>query len=147
MRAVRYMQLVMVVGALLIFASVFLPLAFLFIPSPGIIMTVIRPFDVWWLGYSLMIVGGGMLLLSIFRLSRTRALICGTAGFLLSFLAAVTLCISAFDRGSHVLPPAFLAVVIGGLALGFGGMGVFRRSQGLSLDRDGASISGTTWNA
>ena len=132
MKTARYIKLMMAGGSILLFISAFLPFAFFVIPvSVTFISGIVRPFDIWWFGYPLMIIGIGTLFLSIFNLSGKNILICTIFGVLLSAVAFVAIPLSFFAHWQNVVivPYAFLTMLIGGLILAVLGMRTVLKSR------------------
>jgi hypothetical protein len=128
----RYMRPIMAIGAILVIISAFLPFGAFFAvlvhPAFFAVGGIAYPFHFWWFGCTLIIIGAGVLLLSIFRLSHRTALIHMVVGFLLSVIAAIAILLS-FLRVLWLLPYAFAPMLVGGLILAIGGIRTVRRGQ------------------
>jgi len=129
-RSPWYMRLMMAGGAILLIISAFLPFgAFVaMIPFP-VISGVFCPFHLWWFGYPLIIIGAGMLFLSVLHVSpRKKAFVYTIVGSLFSVGAAVAIPLSLFTV-KWILPYAFLPMLIGGIILMFGGIWTIRKDR------------------
>lgn len=124
----RYMRPIMAGGAILIIISVFLPFAAAaFFVGSTIVCVIIYPFQIWWFGCPLMITGVGMLLLSVFHLSRRKASIHTIVGSLVFAVAAIAMPLSIYADGFGPYP--FLPMLVGGLILAIGGARTVRRER------------------
>jgi hypothetical protein len=130
----RYGRWVIVFGAAVLFAAAFLPFAMIFIPSPGVIFGIIKPMDVWWFGYPIIITAVGMLILSILSPSRRKCSVFVMVGAVI--LSASIVIASVLHSGNgdiFTVPYAFLAMLISGLIFIVTGLVEFRRASRLSL--------------
>lgn len=121
-----YIRLIMAVGAILLILSAFFPFAAAFISVFPFIFIIACPYQVWWFGYPLIITGVGMLLLSIFHLSRRRALICIIVGSLLSAVAAPVMLLS-FLKILPLIGYAFIPMFVSGLIFIIGSIWTVRK--------------------
>ena len=125
-----YMRLMMAGGAILLIISAFLPFTALarVVPLPTS-SGVFCPFHLWWFGYPLIVIGAGMLFLSVLHISpRKKAFVYTIVGSLFSVGAAIAISLSLF-KVKWMLPYAFLPMLIGGLILMFGGIWAIRKDK------------------
>jgi hypothetical protein len=121
-----YIRALMVLAAITLIASVFFPFAAGLISVVPFIFVVVCPYQVWWFGCPLIIIGIGMLTLSIFRLSRRRALIFKIAGSML-FAFAATMMLLSHLKILPLITFAFLPMLISGLIFIFGSIWTVRK--------------------
>ena len=122
-----YIRTLMILAAITLIASTFFPFAAVLVSVIPFIFVIVCPYQVWWFGCPLIIIGIGMLILSIFRLSRTRALIYKIAGSALSAFAATIMLLSHLK----ILPLitfSFLPMLISGPIFIFGSIWTVRKS-------------------
>lgn len=123
-----YIRALMILAAITLIASAFFPFAAVFISVIPFIFVIVCPYQVWWFGCPLIIIGIGMLILSIFRLSHTRALIYKIAGSTLSAFAA-TLMLLSHLKILPLITFAFLPMLISGLIFIFGSIWTVRKGK------------------
>jgi hypothetical protein len=123
-----YIRTLMIVAAAALIASAFFPFAIGFVPFIAPIIFIVCPYQVWWFGCPLIAIGVGMLILSIFRLSRRRALIYTITGSILSAFAA-TIMVLSYLKIVQLITLAFLPMLISGLIFIFGSMWTVRKGR------------------
>jgi hypothetical protein len=123
-----YIRALMILAAITLIASAFFPFAAALITLSPFIFVIVCPYQVWWFGCPLIIMGIGMLTLSIFRLSRRRALIFKIAGSTL-FAFAATMMLLSHLKILPLITFAFLPMLISGIIFVFGSIWTVRKGK------------------